>query len=346
MLLSLVIPVYNEVQNLPLLLAELREAVGRLSCEWEAVFVDDGSTDRSGELLREVAQQDPRVQILGFSRNFGHQAAITAGLDFARGDAVVIMDADLQDPPDLIPRMVELFESGYDVVSAQRATRLGESWFKRRTASVFYWIMRNMVDRRLQPEVGDFRLLSRRAVVAMRGFREEHRFIRGLVAWLGLKEAVLQFDRRPRAAGETKYSLIRMLRFAWTAVSSFSALPLRLCIACGLMLAGSGVLYLAWAIQAVWISKTAVPGWASLVALQCVFSGITLVALGLIGDYVAKIYEESKGRPLYVVDHLVNAVAPGSGVARVAILGQSPAPARHSETTHAVPPGQESGGSR
>lgn len=336
MLLSIVIPVYNEAQSLPPLLAELRAAGETLQCDWEVVFVDDGSTDRSRQILCDAACTDARFKLLGLSRNFGHQAAVTAGLDFARGDAVVIMDADLQDPPELLPYMVDLFQEGFDVVSPQRASRPGESRVKRWTAGLFYWMMRRMVDQRLKPEVGDFRLLSRRAVVALCGFREEHRFMRGLVSWLGLKEAVFPFQRRPRAAGKTKYPFLRMVRFAWTAVSSFSALPLRLCTGFGLLLSGGGLVYLAVALQAALIAKTAVPGWTSMVALQCIFSGITLVALGLIGEYVAKIYEESKGRPLYVAAELVNLLPPEHDVGRAAIIAQPFMTERQSKEVYVV----------
>ncbi|HZS49684.1 MAG TPA: glycosyltransferase family 2 protein [Bryobacterales bacterium] len=306
MLLSIVVPVYNEAESLPRLLEALREVLPQTGCEHELIFVNDGSRDGSFEVLSQAARSDPRVKILGLSRNFGHQAAITAGIDFAAGDAVAVMDADLQDPPELLPDMVDLFRHGYDVVSAQRVARDCDSFFKRATASLFYRFMRKAIDSRLAPQVGDFRLFSRRAVAALRGFREQHRFMRGLVAWLGLKEAILPFHRQPRAAGETKYSLCKMLRFAWTAISSFSALPLRLCLTFGLLMTLGGFLYFAWVLYVTVVLKGTVPGWTSLVGLQVIFSGSTLVAIGLVGDYIARIYEEAKGRPLYVVSEAVN----------------------------------------
>src|SRR6185369_14586724 len=207
---------------------------------YEVIFVDDGSIDGTSDALRHAAASDPHIKILFFSRNFGHQAAITAGLDFASGDAAVVIDADLQDPPELFPEMITLLEQGYDVVSAQRMTRSGESIVKRCTASLFYWIIRKAVDKRIQPEVGDFRMFSRRALMAVRQLREQHRFMRGMVAWIGLKEAILPYDRKPRVAGTTKYPMWKMLRFAWTAISSFSALPLRLSVFFGLFVAGCG----------------------------------------------------------------------------------------------------------
>jgi glycosyltransferase involved in cell wall biosynthesis len=318
MLLSIVVPVFNEVQTLPLLLGRLRAALQELN--WEVIFVNDGSTDASLEVIHLAGLTDKRVKVVSFSRNFGHQAAITAGLDFAQGDAVVVMDADLQDPPEILPRMVELFEGGYDVVSPKRVAREGETWFKRWTAALFYRLMARMVDRRLVADVGDFRLFSRRAVLAIRSFREQHRFMRGLVAWLGLKEAILPFERQPRAGGETKYSPLKMLRFAWTAVSSFSALPLRLSIVAGVVVSCAGFVYLLRVVYLALWTDTLVPGWASVVVLQCLFSGMILLALGLIGDYVARSYEEAKGRPLYIVTGAFNLDLPENTVARTAIL--------------------------
>jgi len=287
---------------------------------WQVIFVNDGSTDTSLEVIHLAGATDKRVKVISFSRNFGHQAAITAGLDFAQGDAVVVMDADLQDPPEILPRMVELFEEGYDVVSPKRLGREGETWFKRWTAALFYRLLARMADRRLAADVGDFRLFSRRAVLAIRSFREQHRFMRGLIAWLGLKEAILPFERQPRAAGETKYPLLKMLRFAWTAVSSFSAFPLRLSIVAGVVASCAGFIYLLRVVYLALWTNPLVPGWASVVVLQCIFSGMILLAQGLIGDYVARCYEEAKGRPLYIVTGAFNVEAPENAVARAAIL--------------------------
>lgn len=318
MLLSIVIPVLNEEQTIPIMLGRLQDILVDVS--WEVIFVDDGSTDATAAILEQAALSDQRIKVLQFSRNFGHQAAVTAGLDFANGDAVVVMDADLQDPPELLPRMLDLFHQGYDIVSPQRISREAETTFKRWTSKSYYRVLSRMADTQLTPDVGDFRLFSRGAVLAIRSLREQHRYMRGIVAWLGLKEAILPFERKARAGGKTNYSLWKMVRFAWTGVTSFSAFPLRISIAAGCVLSAAGFLYLLWVIyMAIWTNKL-VSGWASIVALQCGFSGVILLALGVIGDYIARNYEEAKGRPLYVVTETHNVTMPVSSVARAVIL--------------------------
>lgn len=318
MRLSIVIPVLNEAESIPLILARIRGELRGFA--WEIIFVDDGSSDVTVVVIEEAASADDRIKLLRFSRNFGHQAAVTAGLDFAEGDAVIVMDADMQDPPELIPRMIEVFLQGYDIVSPQRVCRESDSRFKRWTAAIYYQALSGMADQPVTPNVGDFRLFSRRAVVALRSLREQHRYMRGLVGWLGLKETTIPFERKPRLTGETKYPLFKMLRFAWTGVSSFSAFPLRLSIAGGCILSGAGFVYLLRVIYlALWTTKL-VPGWASVVALQCAFSGIILLALGAVGDYVARTYEESKNRPLYVVTEASNLKQPHTLPQRAVIL--------------------------
>lgn len=324
MLLSVVIPVLNEAQVVPLLLERLRDTLRGLA--WEVIFVDDGSTDATPAILAREALRDERIKLLRFSRNFGHQAAVTAGLDFANGDAVVVMDADLQDPPELLLRMLSLFEQGYDIVSPQRNSRDGETQFKRWTAKLYYRVLSRMADQPLTPDVGDFRLFSRRAVLAIRSLREQHRYMRGMVTWLGLKEVMLPFDRKHRAAGETHYPLLKMLRFAWTGITSFSAFPLRISIAAGCILSAAGFLYLLRVMYMALWTTTLVPGWASVVALQCVFSGMILLALGAIGDYVARNYEEAKQRPLYVVTEVRNVFVAEKSLPRAVILADSAPP--------------------
>ena len=320
MLLSIVIPVYNEEDSLPALMDRLTPELQRTGWNYEIVFVNDGSTDKTAGILERMGAADRRIKLLHFSRNFGHQAAITAGLDFADGDAVVVMDADLQDPPEMLSQMVRLIEQGYEVVSAQREARPGDGFGKRATASAFYWFMRRFVDPRLVSEVGDFRMFSRRAVLALRGFREQHRFMRGLVAWLGLKEVIIPFRRENRAHGVTKYPAWKMLQLAWTAISSFSALPLRASTVAGSLVAAFGAIYFAYTVFEALVTHKTVPGWTSLVCLQIVFSGAILTAVGVLGNYVARIYEESKQRPLYVVSSASN-VAADEAPPRGVVLG-------------------------
>lgn len=317
-LLSVVVAAYNEEQSLRLLVPALRAALDSQPFAYEAILVDDGSGDQTAAVAKEFAATDPRIRYIRFSRNFGQQAAITAGLDAARGDAVVVMDADLQDPPELLPEMVRLYLQGYEVVSAQRNRRQGESATKLFTARLFYGLMRRFVDERMKPEVGDFRLYGPRAVAALRSMREQHRFLRGMAAWTGFKEVILPFARPARVAGETKYGLWKMLRFAWTGISSFSALPLRASLWLGIATAFAGFVYLCYAVYLAMVLHATVQGWTSLIAVQVIFSGVTLIALGLLGEYVARIYEESKGRPLYLVEETVNMEDAGAPAQRTA----------------------------
>ena len=331
MKLSLVIPVLNEAEALPLLFQAVFPVIDLLDCDCELLFVNDGSTDDSLDILARAAEADPRIKVLSFSRNFGHQAAITAGIDFSTGDAVVVMDADLQDPPQLIPEMLRLYRQGYDVVSPQRIARPGDKWLKRQAITLFYLLMRKLVDKRIPPEVGDFRLLSRNAANAIRRFREQHRYMRGMIAWLGLREVMLPFERQARAGGETKYPFSKLLRLSWTAICSFSALPLRITMWLGLATSSFGVGYLCWAIYMDLVRNRAVWGWTSVVSLQCLFFGVTLVCVSLIGDYIARIYEEAKQRPLYVVNQAVNIDEAPQDTGRAIFL----APRRAENTIHA-----------
>lgn len=308
MLVSIVIPLFNEEASLPLLLDRLAQTVKKLDSgtEHEILLVNDGSRDRTGQLLAKAARENSRIRVVGLCRNFGHQIAVTAGLDAAEGDVVIVMDADLQDPPELLFPMLELFRQGYDVVSPQRTKRVGESWLKKVTAQAFYTLMRSWVDPRLVPQVGDFRLYSRRAVVAMRGLRERHRFLRGMVAWIGLKEALLPFERAPRAAGETKYPFHKMFRFAWMAITSSSSAPLRVVSSAGWMLAGASFAALGALLYLGMTGSSLASGYAYLAAYQGILAGGLLVAIGLVGDYLARVYEESKGRPIYIVGETMN----------------------------------------
>ncbi len=305
-LFSLVIPIYNEEDVLPLLVARIEELLVKLPCAAEVIFVNDGSSDGTIQKLHEISQQDKRFKVLCFARNFGHQIAATAGLDAASGDAVVLMDADLQDPPELIFDMLARYCEGYDVVYAQRVKRTGETWFKRWSAWLFYRLMAALVYRDLPPDTGDYRLVSRRCLNALLEMRETHRFLRGMVSWVGFPQVAQPFVRPPRAAGETKYPLRKMLKFAWTAAISFSPAPLRASFLVGFLLICFGLGYGVYALIRVVLGLYIVRGWASLILLNCVIGGALMISIGVLGEYVARIFEEIKGRPLYIVSDRYN----------------------------------------
>src|SRR6266478_6866044 len=302
-LLSLVIPIYNEQEAIPFLIEKLRAVLDAAPCRAEVVLVNDGSSDASISLLIEVAAKDRRFKVLSLARNFGHQAAATAGLDAARGDAVVLMDADLQDPPELVLDILREYQKGYDVVYAQRTGREGEGIFKRLTAWMFYRLMKSLVYKELPPDVGDFRLVSRRCLDALNAMRETHRFLRGMVSWVGFPQTAVTFVRPARIAGQTKYPFRRMLLFAWTAALSFSPLPVRISFVLGAALFAVGGAYAAYALTRVVFGLSIVPGWASLIMMNCLTAGAIMMGLGVIGEYVARIFEEVKNRPLYIVSY-------------------------------------------
>lgn len=308
-LLSIVIPVYNEEAMLPILRRELTAFMAGFPTGIELVLVNDGSSDESINLLMEWAAADRRIRVVSLARNFGHQIAATAGFDFARGDAVVIMDADLQDPLEVIGDMVAKYKEGYDVVYGRRLERQGETLFKRLSAWLFYRLMAMMIETALPRDVGDFRLVSRKCLTALNSMRETHRFLRGMVAWVGFPQTEVGYVRRARVAGVTKYPLSKMLRLAWNAAISFSPLPLRISFYLG------GLLFLAGATQAINAMIRAalglylVPGWASLVVVICLVGGGVLVSIGVLGEYVGQVLEEVKRRPLYVVAASANAEA-------------------------------------
>lgn len=303
--LSLVIPIYDEEAVLPQLGDRLRELLEKLALDCEVVFVDDGSKDDSLALLRDLAAKEPRFRVASFSRNFGHQRAITCGMDLARGKAVVVMDADLQDPPEVIVEMVEKWREGYDVVYGRRRSRAGESAFKLFTAKIFYRLFAAMIPIEVPLDTGDFRLMSRRVVQTLRGLRETHRFVRGLVAWVGFKQAAVEYDRAARAAGETKYPLRKMLAFAFDGIASFSILPLRAASYVGVAVGifGGGVMI--WAIASWFLGRT-IQGWTTIIILLSFLFSVQLIIMGILGEYVGKIYEEVKRRPLYLVAEKIN----------------------------------------
>jgi polyisoprenyl-phosphate glycosyltransferase len=299
-LLSLVVPCYNEEQSLPLFAAEVTRFIDASSYPCEVVLVNDGSSDRTLEFLADWSALDRRIKVLSLSRNFGHQLAATAGVDYAAGDAVVLIDADLQDPLDVIHEMVAQYRSGYDVVCGQRTVRKGENIFKRATAWFFYRLMRIFFLKSLPQDVGDFRLMSRRCVDSLRSMRELHRFLRGMVAWVGYPQICVRYERQARVAGTTKYPLGRMIRLAWYAAVSFSPLPLRMSFFAGGIMALLAVEEAVRALTA-HLSGRTVAGWTSLMIVLCMSNAALLITVGILGEYVGKIFEESKGRPLYII---------------------------------------------
>jgi len=298
---SIVIPVFNEEAVLPLLLPRLRAVMDALPGGAEVWFVDDGSRDATAKVIEQTYAADPRFKLVQLSRNFGHPAAITAGLDVAKGDAVILMDADLQDPPELIPEMVDLYRRGFDVVQARRVSREKETIFKRVTAWAFYRIIGRLTKNEIEANVGEYRLMSQAVVAALGQLHERHRLVRGLVSWVGFSHTTIGFVRPGRAAGETKYPLVKMLRLSIDGLTSFSAAPLRVASfigGCGLL---AGFAYAVYAIYVHFWRGGGEPGWTSLVIINIFFSSIVLLCLGLVGEYVGRIFEEVKRRPLYLV---------------------------------------------
>jgi polyisoprenyl-phosphate glycosyltransferase len=308
--LSVVAPLYNEEGNVAELVRRLRaSADGAPGIDaYEIVLVDDGSTDRTAELLLSQAAADPRLVIVRLSRNFGHQLAATAGLDIARGDAVVLIDADLQDPPELIPALVERWHAGFDVVYAVRRKRKGESAFKIWTARMFYRMNQRLTKVSIPVDAGDFRLMSRRVVNALKAIRERHRFIRGLVSWVGYPQTAVEYDRDSRFSGETKYPLSKMLRFAVDGITSFSDVPLRFASYFGFIVSGVAFVVGIFEIGLRIFTGYNLPGYTSLIFAVLFLGGVQLIGIGILGEYIGRIYEEIKARPLYLVRDVERAV--------------------------------------
>jgi len=298
--LSIVIPVFNESLCIDELWARVSGIANQLTYEVEIIVVDDGSTDTSFAQISAIAQADSRLKIIRFSRNFGHQLAITAGMDLATGDAVILIDADLQDPPELIVEMLAQFEQGADVVYAVRRRREGETGFKRWSAAMFYKVMRQMSPISIPLDTGDFRLMSRRVVDALNTMREKDRFVRGMVSWVGFDQRPVYFDRDPRWAGETKYPLRKMIKFALNGLTSFSTVPLRWATWLGFVFALGAGLYI-MIVVGLRLTGHTFPGYASLMIAILLLGGIQLMTVGIVGDYVGRLYLESKRRPLYVI---------------------------------------------
>ncbi|WP_204250403.1 glycosyltransferase family 2 protein [Synechocystis sp. CACIAM 05] len=298
---SLIVPIYNEEDNIPVLYERLKAVMDQLGST-ELVLINDGSGDRSLEMIRALHDQDKRVCYLSFARNFGHQVAVTAGLNFARGQAVIILDADLQDPPELVPQLVERWQAGYSVVYAQRVKRRQESWFKRLTAYGFYRLLQRLADVRIPADTGDFCLMDRQVVDLLNTMPERNRYIRGLRAWVGFPQTGVKFERDPRHAGEVKYTFRKSLRLAINSLVSFSIVPLRLATYLGLLAAllaiAMMILVLYWRLSE---NNSPLDGFATVVIANLFFGAVQLICIGILGEYIGRIYDEVKGRPLYTL---------------------------------------------
>ncbi len=299
--ISVVAPIFNESATLPEFYRRVREALQPLGETWELVLIDDGSRDNSSEIMRELARQDPRVRPVIFARNFGHQLAVTAGLDYSRGEAVVIIDSDLQDPPEVIPEMIARWREGYEVVYAIRTEREGETWFKLFTASLFYRLIYRITDVDIPLDTGDFRLLDRKVVNVLNSMRERHRFLRGMSVWVGFRQTGVSYKRHARFAGETKYPLKKMVKFASDAVTGFSYFPLQLATYVGFFSAGISILAIPIVIIMRLIGQQAFFGQATTLIAVLFLGGVQLISLGILGEYIGRLYDEARGRPLYIV---------------------------------------------
>ena len=299
--ISIIAPIYNEVNNIPELYRRIREVLDPTKDAWELLMVDDGSTDGSTDLIREYHDRDSRVVPIIFARNFGHQIAVTAGLDYSRGDAVVIIDADLQDPPEVILNMIAKWREGFEVVYAIRTEREGETWFKEFTASLFYRLIYRITDVDIPLDTGDFRLLDRKVVNVLKQMRERHRFLRGMSVWVGFRQTGVEYKRAARFSGETKYPLKKMVKFATDAITSFSYFPLQLAMYIGFAAAGLSILAIPVVVAMRLIGNQAFFGQASTLIAVLFLGGVQLISLGILGEYIGRLYDEAKGRPLYIV---------------------------------------------
>jgi glycosyltransferase involved in cell wall biosynthesis len=320
MKLSVVLPVRDEAPVIPDLIPRLASALEALDEPWEVILVDDGSRDSSWALLEDAAERDERIRAIRFSRNFGHQIALSAGLRLASGDAVVTMDSDLQHPPELIGSLLAKAAEGYDVVYAVRSATDSESWFKRNSARFFYWLLGRLTALDLPQAGGDFRFMSRRVVDALLAMPERHRFLRGMTRWVGYGQATVEYEREPRVAGASKYTLRKMLAFGWDAIISFSTLPLRIASMMGFAISFLGLVYLTYVIAVRLFTDQAIAGWTSVVAAVLILGGVQLLCLGIIGQYLGRMYDEVKARPLFLVseDTAGPAIEAGRGLSETA----------------------------
>ena len=303
---SFVVPVFNEEENIQEFYRRLTKVMAPLPYDYEILFIDDGSKDRTSQLVRELADQDPHVQGYVFSRNFGHQLALTCGLDQATGDAVISMDGDLQHPPEMIPQLLEKWEQGYEIVQTVRKATEDATWFKNITSRLYYKLINSMSEVHITPGGSDFRLMDRKAVDALDRFRERARFIRGMVNNLGFRYTTLEFVAPPRFAGHSKFSLKKMLRFALDGITAFSRAPLRLALYVGCVAGVCSLLLLIHVIYVKYVEQDAVPGWTTLACAEFFLGGVELIGIGIVGEYVGRIFDEVKQRPLYIIrEHIV-----------------------------------------
>ena len=309
-MLSIVVPVFNEESGLAEFIRCLRASMEKTDVPYEIVFINDGSRDGTAALIKEEMKTTDDIRLVEFSRNFGHQVAVTAGLDFATGSAVVVMDADLQDPPSLIPAMIEKWQDGYDVVYAVRERRDHESWLMTTARRVYYRVLQAIGDVDVPIDAGDFRLIDRRALEALSQLRENNRYVRGLCARVGFQQTAVSYERPARFAGESKYSLFKLAKLAIDGVTGFSNAPLRLVLWTGLLVAGMSFVMTIIAVLAKFLKADIVEGWSSLVLFIGFLSGIQLIALGIISDYIGRIHNEVKNRPIYVVSNLQGFLTP------------------------------------
>jgi len=300
-LITIVGPVFNEEECIVEFHQKLAEIIDPLAYRFEILFVDDGSSDRTPEILNHCCIKDERVKVLSFSRNFGHQIAIKAGIDHADGEAVILMDTDLQDPPGVIVDMIRKWEEGFDVVYAVRAARKGESFLKVLTANIYYRLMKSISNIDIPLDAGDFRLISRKVVDTLKGIHEKRPYLRGLVSWVGFKQTGVLMKREARYAGKTKFTWLKMIRFAWSGIVHFSFLPLQLATIAGSLTAVGSFIWFLNIMYATFVLKITVPGWSSIMVAVLLLGSIQLITLGILGSYLAKTYDESRGRPLYII---------------------------------------------